>query len=181
MGVRPFPYRMDPRIISLLSALQASRFADLSGSEARATIRIAPRLLNEAVAAFAASASAVRDVTVRPRAANHIDVNLKLARPAFLPSLNLTLQIEGQPQLPHNPELALRLGGAGGMMRLAGPAISSFGALPPGVRLDGDHVLINLETLLRQHGHGEFLEYVEQLQVLSEEGGLVVLVQLRVR
>lgn len=172
---------MDPRILTLLSRLQASGFADLSGSEARATIRIAPALLSEAVAAFAASTPAVRDVTVRPRAANHIDVNLKLARPVFLPSLNLTLQIEQQPQLPDNPELALRLSGAGGMMRLAGPAISSFGALPPGVRLDGDHLFLNLETLLRKHGHSALLDYVEQLQVLTEEGGLVLLVQLRVR
>jgi hypothetical protein len=171
---------MDSRVLTLLSRLQASGFAGLSGSEARATFRIAPALLNEAVATFVASAAAVRDVTVRPRAANHIDVNLKLARPAFLPSLNLTLQIERQPQLPDDPELALRLSGAGGMMRLAGPAISSFGALPPGVRLDGDHLFLNLHTILREHGHSGLLDYVEQLQVLSEEGGLVVLVQLRV-
>jgi hypothetical protein len=171
---------MDPRLLALLARLQASGFADLAGSEARATIRIAAPLLNDAVAAFAASAPAVRDVTIRPRAANHIDVQLKLARPAFLPSLNLTLQIERQPQLPDNPELALRFSGAGGMMRLAGPAISSFGTLPQGVRLDGDHVFIDLGTVLRQHGHGEFLEYVEQLQVMSEEGGLVLIVQLRI-
>lgn len=172
---------MDPRLLTLLSRLQASGFAGLAGSEARATIRIAAPLLNEAVAEFAASAPAVRDVTIRPRAANHIDVHLKLARPAFLPSLNLTLQIERQPQLPDNPELALRFSGAGGMMRLAGPAISSFGALPPGVRLDGDRVFVNLHTVLQQHGHGEFLQYVEQLQVMSEEGGLILLVQLCVR
>lgn len=172
---------MDPRVLTLLSRLQASGFADLSGSEARATIRIAAGLLNEAVATFAGSIPAVRDVTVRPRAANHIDVNLKLARPAFLPSLSLTVLIERQPQLPDNPELALRLSGAGGMMRLAGPAISSFGALPPGVRLEGDYLFLNLETLLRKHGHSELLTYVEQLQVLSEEGGLVVLAQFRIR
>jgi len=172
---------MDPRLLTLFSRLQSSGFAELAGSEARATIRIAAPLLNEAAATFAASAPAVRDVTIRPRAANHIDVQLKLARPAFLPSLNLTLLIERQPQLPANPELALRLSGAGGMMRLAGPAINSFGALPPGVRLDGDHLFVDLRTLLQQHGHGELLDYVEQLQVMSEEGSLVLMVQLRVR
>ena len=172
---------MDPRLTSLLQRVQSSRFADLAGSDARATIRIAAPLLNEAVAAFAASASAVRDVTIRPRAANHIDVNLKLARPAFLPSLNLTAHIERQPQLPDSPELILRLSGAGGMMRLAGPAISSFGVLPPGIRLDGDIVFVDLREVLRRQGQGELLDYVEQLQVMSEEGSLVLLVQLRVR
>ena len=178
MGV---PFLMDPRLLSLLTRLQATRFADLSGSDARATFRISASLLNDALTAFAASTPAVRDVVVRPRAANHIDVHLKLARPAFLPSLNLTLLIERQPVLPDNPELGLRFSGAGGMMRLAGPAISSFGALPPGVRLDGDHVLVDLRTLLLRQGHAELLDYVEQLQILSEEGALVLLVQLRVR
>jgi hypothetical protein len=172
---------MDPRLLTLLSRLQSSRFTDLAGSEARAVIRIAAPLLNEAAATFAASASAVRDVTIRPRASNHIEVSLKLAKPAFLPSLKITVVIEQQPELPGNPELALRLSGAGGMMRLAGPAISSFGALPPGVRLDGDHVFVDLRTILHQHGQGELLDYVEQLQVLSEEGSIVLLVQLRVR
>jgi hypothetical protein len=171
---------MDPRLLTLLTRLQASRFAALAGSDARATIRIAAPLLNEAVATFAASTPAIRDVTIRPRAANHIDVNLKLARPAFLPSLNLTLQIEGQPQLPDHPELALRLSGAGGMMRLAGPAITSFGALPPGIRLDGDHLFVDLREVLRRQGQAELLDYVEQLQIMSEEGSLVLLVQLRV-
>jgi len=172
---------MDPRLLTLLSRLQSSRFTELAGSEARATIRIAAPLLNEAAATFAASTPAVRDVSIRPRASNHIDVALKLARPAFLPSLNITLQIERQPQLPEDPELVLRLRGAGGMMRLAGPAISSFGALPPGVRLDGDYVFVDLRTVLRQHGQGELLDYVEQLQVMSEEGSVIVLIQLRIR
>ena len=172
---------MDPRLHTLLARLQATGFAELAGSEARATIRIAAPLLNEAAATFAASAPAVRDVTVRPRAANHIDVHLKLAKPAFLPSLNLTLQIERQPHLPANPELVMRLSGAGGMMRLAGPAISSFGALPPGVRLEGDHLFVDLLTVLHHHGQAALLDYVEQLQVMSEEGTLVLLAQLRVR
>jgi hypothetical protein len=172
---------MDPRLLTLLSRLQRSRFADLAGSEARATIRVSAGLLNEAAATFAARGAAVRDLVIRPRAANHIDVSLKLARPAFLPSLTITLAIERQPQFPANPELVLRLTGAGGMMRLLGPAVSSFGQLPPGVRLDGDHVFVDLSTVLLEHGQGELLDYVEQLQVMSEEGSLIVLAQLRVR
>jgi len=172
---------MDARLLTLLTRLQRSGFAELAGSDARATIRIAAPLLNEAAATFAASTPAVRDVVIRPRTSNHIEVGLKLARPAFLPSLNLTLLIERQPELPQSPELVLRLSGAGGMMRLLGPAISSFGSLPPGVRLDGDLIFVNLHTLLRERGYGEMLDYVEQLQVMSEDGELVLLVQLRIR
>jgi len=170
---------MDPRLETILSRLQRSRFSDLSGSEARATIRIAAPLLNEAVAGFVASASAVRDVVIRPRASNRIEVSVKLTRPAFLPSLNLALQIERQPQ-PATPELVLRLSGGGGIMRLAGPAMDLFASLPPGIRLEGDHVFVNIKTILREQGQGELLQYAQEIVVLSEEGSLVLVVQLRV-
>jgi len=173
---------MDARLSQLLAQQQAARFAGLSGSEGRATIRIAGPVLNDAARIFVASAAtpAVADVTITPHAANRIGVRLKLAKPAFLPSLNLTLQIERQPQLPESPELILRMSGVGGMMRLAGPAISSFGALPPGVRLEGDRMILDLRAILQTQGKGELLDFAEQLQVLSEEGTVVLLVQLRV-
>lgn len=172
---------MDPRLAALLARLQATRFADLSGSEAYTVIRIGDALLNEAVAAFAAASSAVRTVTVHARAGNLVDVQLKLTRPAFLPAFNLTLEIERQPQLPDQPELVLRLSGAGGLLRLAGPAIASSGALPTGLRLDGDRLHADIRRLLESQGHADLLNFTEQVQVMTEEGRLVVAVQLRVK
>jgi hypothetical protein len=170
---------MDPRLETLLSRLQRSRFSDLSGSEVRATIRIAAPLLNEAAAGFVASTAAVQDVVIKPRASNRLDLSVKLTRPAFLPPVNLTLHIERQPQ-PSNPELVLRVSGLGGIMRFAGPAVGLFAALPPGVRLDGDHLFVNIATLLREHGQGDLLPYAQEIVVLTEEGTLVLQVQLRV-
>lgn len=171
---------MDPRFLELFSRQQAAGFPGLAGSDARATIRVAAPLLNEAVTTALASVAAVRDVSVLPRASNRFDVRLTLAKPAFLPSLNLTLVVERQPQLPADPVLVLRVTGAGGMMRLAAPAITSFGLLPPGVRMEADRVLVDLRMLLEQHGQLRLLDFAEQLQVMTEEGTLVVLVQLRV-
>ena len=172
---------MDPRLLELFNRQQASGFPGLAGSDARATIRIAAPLLNEAVTSALASTPAVRDVSVQPRASNRFDVRLTLAKPAFLPSLNLTLIIERQPELPADPVLVMRITGAGGMMRLAAPAITSFGLLPPGVRLEGDRLLVDLRTLMQRHGHEAQLGYAERLQVMTEEGALILLVQLRIK
>lgn len=172
---------MDPRLLELFSRQHAAGFPGLAGSDARATIRVATPLLNEAVTTALAAVPAVRDVSVQPRASNRFDVRLTLAKPAFLPSLNLTLVIERQPQLPADPVLVMKITGAGGMMRLAAPAIMSFGLLPPGVRMESDHLLVDVRTLLRQHGQQQFLDYAEQLQVMTEEGTLILLVQLRVK
>jgi hypothetical protein len=76
--------------------------------------------------------------------------------------------------------LVFHITGAGGMMRLAGPAISSFGVLPPGIRLEGDRLLVDLRAVLADRAQPNLLDYAEQLQVLTEEGSLVLLVQLRV-
>jgi hypothetical protein len=172
---------MDPRLASLFAGLKAARFADLSGSEAYTVIRIGERLLNESAATFLAASSVVREIKLHPRAANQIDVQVKLARPAFLPAFSVTLHVEQQPQLPDHPELVLRLSGAGGLLRLAGPAIQSSGSLPPGISLAGDRVIVDVRDVLESRGHAELLEYVEQLHLLSEDARLVLAVQLRVR
>jgi|KBSSwiS6_1023812.scaffolds.fasta_scaffold39611_1 hypothetical protein len=171
---------MDARLETILTRQQAAGFPGLSGSSVRATIRVSAVLLNEAVAAYAASASAVRDLSVTPRADNRLHVQLKLAKASFLPSLSLMLVIERQPELPQDPVLVFHITGAGGMMRLAGPAISSFGVLPPGIRLEGDRLLVDLRAVLADRAQPNLLDYAEQLQVLTEEGSLVLLVQLRV-
>ena len=171
---------MDPHLLALIARQRAAGFAGLTGSEAHAVIRVSADLLDEAVRLFASSARAIREIGMRPRAGNSIDVRLKLAQ-TFLPTLNLTLTIEQQPRLPAQPELILRIIGAGGMLRFAGPAIASFGSLPPGMRLDGDRLFVNLRELLTHHGQSELLNYAEQLEVVTEEGTLIVLAQLRVR
>jgi hypothetical protein len=172
---------VDPRLGALLSRLQATRFTDLAGSEAYTVIRIGEPLLNQAAATFLASSTIIRDATIHPRAANQIDVQLKLAKPAFLPAFKLTVHVEEQPQLPDRPELVLRLSGAGGLLRLAGPALGSSSALPPGVRLDADRVIVDVRRVLQSRGYGDLLDYVDQLQVLSEDARLVLAVQLKIK
>ena len=171
---------MDPRLSSIIAGLQSTRFADLAGSESYSVIRISERLLNEAVATFLSASTMIKTVTVHPRAANQIDVQLKLAKPAFVPAFNITLHVDQQPQLPDHPVLVLRMSGAGGLLRLAGPAIESSGALPPGIRLESDRVFVDVRRLLEQNGRADPLQYAEQLQVLSEDARLIVAVQLRV-
>ena len=171
---------MDPRLLPILARERGARCPGLAGSGVRASLRISTALLNEAIAAYAASASMVKEVFVTPRAANHFDVRLKLAKPAFLPAFNITVAIEQQPELPANPVLVLHLTGAGGMLRLAGPAVTSSGMLPPGVRLDADRVFIDVHEIARHHGQAELLDYAEQLEVTTEEGSLILQLVARV-
>lgn len=172
---------MDRRLAALLNRQQASGFAGLAGSQARAAIRVSAPLLNDAITAFAGGSPAISTLVVTPRPGNRFDVQIKMARPAFLPAFNLAVDIERQPQLPSDPTLVLRLSGAGGLMRFAGPAMDAFGrGLPPGVRMDGDRVFVDIRAVLAAQRQSEWLEYLEQLDISTDEGALILYVQARV-
>lgn len=171
---------MDRRLQALLNRQQANGFAGLAGTEARAAVRVSAQLLNEAIGAFAGASPAIRELAVAPRAGNRFDVHVKLTKPAFLPAISLTAAIERQPQLPDDATIVLQLSGGGGVMRFAGPAVAAFGTLPPGVRMDGDRVIIDLRTLMAANRQSEWLDYVEKLDISTDEGAVVLYVQARV-
>ena len=169
-----------PQISKLLESLQASGFRDLAGAHLSATIPIGERLLNEIVGAVLPPSAPVRDVIVQPQAGNRLSVRVKLARLDFLPPITLALAIERQPELPASPALVLRIAGLPGLLGFAGPLLVNP-KLPPGVRLDGDRLTVDLAALLAHHGQGELLSYLERLHVTSEAGRLLVDLVARVR
>ena len=165
---------MEPRLRELLERLQQSRFADLKGTHASVHAPISERLVNDVIAANLARGGAVSEVRVRPHASNRLEIQVKLARPAFLPPLTFAAVIERQPEFPHSPEIVLRLTSLPGVMALAGGAAAFFNVLPPGVRMHGDRVIVNLADLARQHGRVDALELIRRLHVLTDEAVVVV-------
>jgi hypothetical protein len=171
---------MDPRLRDLLDRLQRSGFADVKGARVSARVPVSEQLLNDVITSALPSGGAVREVRVRPRAANQMIVQLKLARPAFLPPLNVTATIERQPEFPSAPELVLKLASLPGVMSLAGGAAAFFNVLPPGIRMEGDRVAVNIAELARNHGRSDMLELVRRLHVTTEDGAIVLEVDVSV-
>jgi hypothetical protein len=141
-------------------------------------VPIGERLLNELVAAMVPPDGPVRELTVRPQAGNRLAVRVRASRLDFLPAVTVTLQIEQQPQPPDTP-LVLRILSMPGLLGMAG-ALLSPGALPPGIRLDRDRVVVDLRPLLERHGAGDLMAYAERLHVSTDDGRLLVEVALRV-
>ncbi|HEX5473919.1 MAG TPA: hypothetical protein VFX12_04575 [Vicinamibacterales bacterium] len=166
---------MDARLLDILTQQQAARFAGLAGSDVRATLRVAPDLLNQAIAAGLPADGPFRTIVVRPQAGDRLIVRLTLARPSFLPPIAVTLAIDRQPRLPDDPVLGFQaVGGMGGLMRLAAPLIGGAVTLPPGVRLDGDRLLVDLRAMLQQHGQAALLDLAQELRVTATDDALVM-------
>jgi hypothetical protein len=166
---------------TLFAEQERDGFRDLAGSEGQWALRVSERLLNTIVTEQLRGAGAVRELNIRPRAGDRFGVRLVLAKPSFLPPISLEVLIEKQPTLPDDPVLGLTLSGLGGLVRFAGPAASFLNVLPPGVRMEGEHVLVDLRAALASHGLAVVLDYVEEIRVTTEDGRVVVSCKARVR
>jgi hypothetical protein len=156
-------------LFELLAAQQRAGFPDLAGARVAAFLPVSDRLLNAIVARDLPPDAPVSEVTIEALPENRIAVRARLARMAMLPPFKVTLTIVHQPTLPHDPVLVLRMG-AGGLLSIAGPALKFLDALPPGMRADGDRLLVDIRALLAARGLDWVLRYVLDLQVTTAAG-----------
>jgi hypothetical protein len=159
------------RFIEILRQLPTTQFRDLAGTRITADVPVSERLLNELIAAAIPPDAPVRNVTIRPEGGDRVSVRI-VPKMSLIPAITLRLVIEGQPRVPDAAVLVLRMATLSGFFGLASGAIS--GMLPPGVRLDGERILVDLREIARQRGFAAAFEYLMDLQVHADEGRLVV-------
>jgi hypothetical protein len=160
-------------LAAVLVNLRDAKFRDLSGARVSASVPVSERLLNEIVRATMPRNLPVRDVFVHPEAGNRFSVRIS-PKAAFLPQLTLRLEIERQPQFPASPELVLRMATMGGLLGLAGAAFPIAGMLPPGVRLEGERIVVDLKALAHREGVVDLLGLVRELEITTEEGRVLI-------
>ena len=160
-------------LYAILHLLQSTGFRDVAGARLSTSIPVSERLINELVAASMPSHVPVREAHVRPEAGNRFSVRVA-PKSGFLPSLTLKLTIERQPDFPGSPELVLRMGSMGGLFGLATAAFPIAQMLPPGVRLDGELIYVDLQALAAQRGAGDLMRYVRELHVTTDEGRAIL-------
>ena len=165
-------------LLDLFQRLRASEFRDFSGTRVTAQVPISERLLNELIAASIPPTAPVRGVSIRPEAGNHFSLRI-VAKAALIPAITLKLAVERQPDLPSSPVLVLRMVTLGGLFGLASGAIA--GMLPPGVTLQGERILVDLQTIAAQRGAAESFQYLTALQIDTEPGRVVLHVDAGVR
>jgi hypothetical protein len=159
-------------VLELIALQQRSGFADVLGSEGQATLRVTDRLLNQIVTAELRHSRVLRELNIQPLDRDRFAVRFALAKPSFLPPFTIGVVIERQPAMPNDPVLVLKLEGAGGLMRFTGPAAAFLNVLPPGVRMFGDRVHVDIGALLQQRGLGAVVQYVDDLRVNTEPGAV---------
>lgn len=165
--------------LEILRHLHTTRFRDLAGARVSGTVPVSERLINEVVAASIPKGAPVREVRVQPLPGNALSVRVT-PRAALFPSITLRLEIEHQPDFPSSPVLVLRMATMGGLLGMASAAFPIARMLPAGVRLDSGRILVDLQALAAEQGASDVLQHVSRLQVNTDEGRVVLHIDLAV-
>jgi hypothetical protein len=170
---------VDERFLGLFRRQQAAGFEDLRGAEASLTLPVSERLLNEAIAKSLPPSAPVRELHVKPQAGDRFAVRARVGWLSWVPSINLGVRIDHQPDFPSSPVLVLRLE-ASGLSAFAGVALRFLNAFPPGVRMEADRIFVDIAKLLDARGLGRYLAYVNELRVNTVDGAVVLSIRGRI-
>jgi hypothetical protein len=168
-------------ILKLLVDEERAGLPGFAGSVGQGAIHVSEPLLNTVITERLRGSAAIRELHLTLRAGNRLGVRVVVVKPSFLPPISLEVIIDTQPSLPDDPVLGLTLSGMGGLLRFAGPAAGFFKVLPPGVRMEGERVFIDLRAALAPHGLSGVLNYLKDVAVGTDEGQLVVVFAAGVR
>jgi len=166
---------------TLLKEQQAVSFAALAGARGTLVVPIADTLLSRALSEWLRGTGSVRGVTVNARQGNTVVIGVRLARPAFLPEIPVTLRIERQPELPASALLVLRTLSLAGLPGGVASLMKFVNGVPDGITFRGDTVEIDLHMLFRRSGvHEDAMRYIRRLHVNTIPDAVVVALEASV-
>jgi hypothetical protein len=167
-------------ISELLASLHESSFKDVAGSRASVRIPVARSLVNAVVAqALKGKSAPVKSIDVQPHDGDRMDVIVDVTWP-FVPALTFGVTIERQPSFPASPILVLHWSLLGAVGALASRFVKGLDRLPPGIRLEGEFVVLDLPVLMAGTPAAAALPYIRNLQVHTAEGRLVLEADLEI-
>jgi hypothetical protein len=148
---------------------------DVAGSMLTGEIPLSDALVNRMLAERLVHHAQVASVRVQAQQDDTVAIQV-VPRARLMPALNVTARIERQPEFPHHPLLLLRwsMPAAGPLALFAAPVLAYFKAMPPGIRMDGDRVAVDLRELLHSRGLDEVIAFIRKLEVHTRPGGYVL-------
>jgi hypothetical protein len=164
----------------ILLEQRTAGFPGLTGTHVAAFVPLSANLLNELIAQALPPSAPVSEVHLDPQAGNVLRVRLRIAHAPVIPPLTITLLIDRQPRFPESPVLVLRLASSG-LTMLARAASRLLEALPPGLRMENDVVIVDIAELLSQRGAVEWLQYVRELEITTAPGAVLVSIRASVK
>jgi hypothetical protein len=121
-------------------------------------------------------------VHIEALAGDRVGIVLGLKNVPMLRDLAIEAAIQSQPEFPGRGVMMLRwsLPRLGPLAKFAGNAVSFFKAPPPGLRIDGDRVAVDIPHLLRARGMGELVDLLTRLEIHTRPGAFLITFAARI-
>ena len=149
-------------------------FSDLEGLAVDASIPVPQYMINEIIEAALQGNQNIEYCRVSIGEQNRISINVKTTRWPW--PLNLKVWIFKSVDLTPSPRIRALLENN----VLLGKLGSFFKALPEGVKLYGEQIVIDVEAFLQTEQQKKFLELVKSIEIQTEKGRLIFDVQIRI-
>ncbi|HJQ14660.1 MAG TPA: hypothetical protein VJ830_07940 [Anaerolineales bacterium] len=158
----------------IFQKLFQNNFSDLKGTTIDATIPIPQSLINEIIETFLKGNKNIPSVRVSIHPQNRVSADIKTT---LIPwPLNLKLKLDKSVDFASYSSPKIRAWMENN--RLLGSLGSLFNALPEGIKLYGDQVVIDLGAFLREPAHKKFLNLIKAVGIRTAEGKVILDVKI---
>ena len=151
-----------------------SNFSDLTGLTVDASVPVLEQIVNEVIESALQGNKNIRECHVSIHDRNKVSVNLKTA--LWLWSINLKLQLDGAVDFTGSPKFKIWLENH----ILLGKLGSLFKALPAGVSVQSNQVIVDIQSFLETPEQRKMLELVKSVQVRTEPGKVIFDIKISV-
>jgi hypothetical protein len=159
----------------ILQRLLEDNFSELAGLTVDASIPLSEQLVNEFVQSALQGNKNITDCYIAIHTGNRFAVNLKT--PLWLWPLNLKVRLEKSVDFTSDPKIHASLEN----FALLGKLGAVFKALPKGITIQDDQVMIDVESFLATAEQRKLLDLIQSLEIRTEEASVTVDIKLEVK
>jgi hypothetical protein len=169
------------RINDIIRERLGTDISTFAGATTTGEVPLPDEFVNGLIAERLAGHAQIAALQVQAQEGDVVAVQF-VPRARLLPPVRILARVERQPEFPENPRLILRwtMPAAGPLAMFAAPVLSYFKALPPGIRMNGDRLVVDVAESLRSRGFDEVLGFVRRLTVHTRPREFLVRFELGV-
>lgn len=156
----------------LLAPVLRDRLAGIAGARASVRLPIDEPLLNQLIAEYRSEDWPIRELGVELLDRDELILRVR-PKAALVPSIQVRVTIEQQPELPDTPVLVLKIA-SNPLTAMAIAAVRSKVDLPQGIRFENDRIRIDLQALAGKFGFAEWLPLLTRLNINTKPHLLVL-------
>jgi hypothetical protein len=159
----------------IIQRLLKDNFSELAGLTMDASIPFPEGLINEFVQSVLQGNKNIKDLYIAIHSGNYVAVNLKTQ--LWPLPINLKLRLEPSVDFANGATVRASLENFVFLGKLG----AIFKAFPPGITLEDDQIIVDIESFLKDPQQRRWLELIQSMQIRTEEAKAIMDIRVEVK